>query len=112
MLTAPPPQRFARPGFTLLEMLATVTIIAIVAMLVIPRLSTHGVAAKQHVCSQYKADLNAAIEDYFFEKSTYPATLDDLHDANYYPEPIPVCPLTQTAYQIDPATNRVDGHDH
>ncbi|MEO8495582.1 MAG: prepilin-type N-terminal cleavage/methylation domain-containing protein [Planctomycetota bacterium] len=102
----------ARRAFSLLEMLAAVTIIAIIASIVVPRLSTHAFAAKQKACLQYKGDINSAIERYLFDNGTPPAQLSDLENGDYYPSTIPNCPADHTPYTIDPTTHRVAGHNH
>ncbi len=104
-------QRHARPGFSLLEMLAAITIIGIIAVIVIPRLSTQGWTAKAKVCDQYVGDINAAIERYYFDNGVYPTTLTDLQ-GNYYPDVIPVCPATGAAYSMNPASHAVAPHNH
>lgn len=64
--------RSARRAFSLLEMLAAVTIIAIIASIVVPRVAFHAHSAKQKACLQYRADLNSAIEKYMFDHTTPP----------------------------------------
>lgn len=98
-------------GFTLLEMLAVVTILGIMALVIVPRIGGHTLLAKKNVCRQYKADLDAAIEQYYFEKGSFPASVDELNP-EFYPEAIPVCPVSNQPYSIDAATNRIAGHTH
>ncbi|HUG69067.1 MAG TPA: prepilin-type N-terminal cleavage/methylation domain-containing protein [Pirellulaceae bacterium] len=105
-------RRFARQAFSLLELLAVVTIIAIIASIVVPRVAFHSFSAKQKACLQYRSDLNKAIEKYMFEHGTAPAQLTDLENSDYYSQSIPLCPADHTAYTIDPATDRISGHDH
>ena len=99
-------------GFTLLEMLAVVTIMGILVVIVIPRLSGHTLTAKKNVCHQYKADLNNALERYLFERGQLPADLQVLNDEDYYPEAIPKCPVTNLDYTFDNTTGRIAGHNH
>ena len=102
----------ARDGFSLLEMLAVVTIMAILVTIVAPTLSLHAFSAKVKVCSQYRADLNKAIEKYVFDHSAPPASLSVLRDEDYYPADIPMCPADHTEYTIDPTSYRIIGHNH
>jgi prepilin-type N-terminal cleavage/methylation domain-containing protein len=103
--------RLTRKGFTLLELLAVVTLIGIVSAMVITRVSAQALEAKKKCCLQYKGDLNSAIEHYYIMEGAFPAQVSDLYD-KYYPEAIPNCPVTNTPYTIDPATNRIDAHNH
>jgi general secretion pathway protein G len=98
-------------GFTLLELLAVITIIGILAATVMSRISTQAFDAKKKCCLQYKADLNSAIERFHFEQDGYPSQLSELQ-GTYYPESIPNCPVTNLPYEIDSVTNRVQGHIH
>jgi len=104
-------RRTNRSGFTLLEMLAAITIIGILAVIILPRISIQGYTAKAKVCDQYVGDINAAIERYYFETGSFPAQLSDL-TPNYYPDVIPVCPATGAAYVIDGTTHSVHSHNH
>lgn len=102
----------ARTGFTLLELLAAVTIIGILAAIIIPRIGMSGQYAKVNVCKQYKADLETAIEKYRMDTGVFPSDLSMLENDTYYPEAIPVCPVNNAAYTIDAITNRIAGHNH
>jgi hypothetical protein len=46
-----------------------------------------------------------------FDNGGPPAQLSDL-EGDYYPETIPNCPADNTAYTIDPVTQRIVGHNH
>jgi prepilin-type N-terminal cleavage/methylation domain-containing protein len=98
-------------AFTLLEMLAAITIIGILAVIILPRISIQGWSAKSKVCDQYVADIDDAIERYYFDNGSFPTTVSDL-TPNYYPDAIPVCPATGAAYIIDPTTHSVARHNH
>lgn len=100
-----------RRGFSLLELIAVVTILGIIAAVILPRIGGHTHTAKINACRQFKADLNAAIERYYFENGSFPATVDDLVPT-YYPEALPPCPVDNSAYTIDPVRGRIMGHSH
>jgi len=106
--------RRRRGGFTLVEILAVVVILGILAGVVIPRVLASSATAKTNSCLQNKAVINTAVEKYYFDNGAWPlADLSDIAaDVNYFPEGIPVCPVDSTAYALDPATNRVTGHAH
>jgi prepilin-type N-terminal cleavage/methylation domain-containing protein len=98
-------------GFSLLELLAVVTILGVLAVIIVPRISIPGYNAKSKVCDQYVSDINAAIERYYFDNGTFPTTLGDL-TPNYYPEAIPPCPANGAPYAIDGTTHSVTPHNH
>jgi prepilin-type N-terminal cleavage/methylation domain-containing protein len=99
-------------GFSLLELLAVVMIMGIMAAVIIPRIGGHTAKAKANVCLQYKGDIDDALEKYYFDKEIWATDLNDIQSDDYYPTEIPVCPVTGQAYTIDPATHRISGHNH
>jgi general secretion pathway protein G len=98
-------------GFSLLEMLAVVTIMGIIASIVLSRVSHHALDAKKKSCLQYKGDLNNAIEMYRFDNGAPPASMN-LLEGNYYPVAVPKCPVDNTDYVIDATAGRILGHSH
>ena len=101
-----------RNGFSLLELLAVVTIMGILMTIVVPRVSLQASNAKEKMCFQFKGDLNTAIETYRFEKGVLPTDLEDLRNGDLYPEAIPKCPVANQAYEINSTTGRISGHTH
>jgi prepilin-type N-terminal cleavage/methylation domain-containing protein len=99
-----------RRGFSLLELLAVVTILGIIALVVIPRISFSSSTAKENSCFQNKAEVNAAVERYYFTNGSLPADLAAINNATYFPDGIPNCPVSNTAYTLDLVTKRVSGH--
>lgn len=99
-----------RSGFSLLELLAVVTILGIIALVVIPRISASSTTAKENSCFQNKSEVNAAVERYFFTNGSLPADLAALDNATYFPDGIPSCPVSSTAYTLNATTKRVSGH--
>ncbi len=94
-------------GFSLLELLAVITIIGALAAIIIPRLSGSTDAAKQAGAAQYRSDLNDALETYYFENGSFPPDLETLHTSGYYSEPIPLNPVTNQPFELNPANGRV-----
>jgi len=96
-----------RGGFSLLELLAVVTILGIIAVVVIPRISVSANTAKTNAHKQNVSEINSAVERWYFEKGSYPAKdLSDIGaDANYFPNSLPTNPLTGAKYTLD-ANNR------
>ncbi|OYP34430.1 type II secretion system protein [Rhodopirellula sp. MGV] len=96
-------------GFSLLELLAVITILAVIAAVVIPRITASKKTAQQEVNKQNIAEINAAVERWYFEKGSYPkSNLSDIGtDVNYFPEGIPRNPVDNTRYRLDSTTHRV-----
>ena len=91
-----------RRGFSLLELLAVVTILGIIAVVVIPRISVSSTTAKTNADLQNKAEINSAVERWYFVNGSWPASdLSDIEaDPNYFPDGIPANPLGGT-YSLD-----------
>jgi general secretion pathway protein G len=102
--------RKQRRGFSLMELLAVVTILGIIAAIVIPRVSTSADTAKARVNLHNKATINSAVERWYVEKGSWPATnLTDIGaDVTYFPSGIPVNPVDNTAYTLNATTRRVN----
>jgi prepilin-type N-terminal cleavage/methylation domain-containing protein len=98
-----------RAGFSLMELLAVVTILGIIAAIIVPRVTVSSDTAKQKVNAHNKATINAAVERWYIEKGTWPAdNLADIGaDANYFPDGIPTNPINGNAYQLNTTTHRV-----
>lgn len=103
-----------RPGVSLLEILAVVTLMGIIAMIALPRLATSGDKTKANSCFATKGMIEVQAELWFRNKGVAPAAdLSDIMGAPaYFPDGAITCPVDGTAYQIDTATRRVNGHAH
>src|SRR5688572_8139450 len=99
-----------RRGFSLLELLAVVTILGIIAVVVIPRISVSSTTAKTNANNQNKAEINSAVEQWYFEKGTWPANdLSDIGaDPNFFPSGIPTYTVDSSAYTLNATTHRVN----
>ncbi len=99
-----------KSGFSLLELLAVVTIVGIIAAIIIPRVMVSSSTAKQKVRDHHKATINAAVERYYIDNNSWPS--NDLSDiggnANYFPDGLPTDPVDGTSYSLNAATHRVD----
>lgn len=95
--------RRKRRGFSLLELLAVVTILGIIAAVVVPRVTVSADAAKSNAHDQNIAEINRAVERWYFEKGKWPnKNLKDIGaDVNYFPDGIPKNPLDNKAYTLN-----------
>lgn len=102
--------RKQRRGFSLMELLAVVTILGIIAAIVIPRVTSSSDTAKAKVNLHNKATINSAIERWYVEKGSWPATnlADIAADATYFPSGIPTNPVDNSAYSMNATTKRVN----
>ena len=106
--------RVRRQAFTLLELLAVVTILGIIAVIVVPRITTSSDTAKAKANLHNKAVINAAVERYYVDKGSWPAT--DLAEIDtggadyldYFPDGLPANPVDGSAYTINATTHRVE----
>ena len=100
----------SRAGFSLMELLAVVTILGIIAAIIVPRVAISSDTAKAKVNSHNKATINAAVERWYIEKGTWPANnLSDIGaDTSYFPEGVPVNPTNNAAYSLNATTHRVN----
>jgi general secretion pathway protein G len=103
--------KYRRPaGFSLMELLAVVTILGIIAAIIVPRVAVSSDTAKTKVNSHNKATINSAVERWYVEKGTWPANnLSDIGaDLNYFPDGVPVNPLDVSVYTLNATTHRVN----
>jgi general secretion pathway protein G len=88
-------QRFTQPrGFTLLELMVVISIIAIFLSIVIPTYSRSIQAAHENQLRSELSQLRQAIWRYTFDKQKAPQSLDDLRVAGYI-DKIPDDPMTK-----------------
>lgn len=97
-------------GFSLMEVMFVVVLIAIIATIIMARISVSTDAAKCRSCQHNRAELNAAIERYGVENGAYPTALSDLNTPTLFPAGIPTCPVSGAAYSMNTTTHRIEGH--
>lgn len=98
-----------RRAFSLLELLAVVTVIGILATILVERASLTNRTAAEKACAHNRSQLNSALEKYKLDNGSFPANLSDL-EADYFPDGIPVCPASGNAYALDGTGERIDSH--
>jgi prepilin-type N-terminal cleavage/methylation domain-containing protein len=100
-------------AFSLLEVLAVATVLAIISAVLLPRFFTGG-TAKKTACYTLLRNIEVQAQLWRRHKGAWPATnLSDLAaDPAYLPEGLPTCPVDGSAYTLDPATHRILGHTH
>ena len=65
-----------RKGFSLLELIAVVTILGIIAAVVIPRITSSSTTAGVKADQQSAAEMRSALERYKFDTGAYPTGTD------------------------------------
>jgi prepilin-type N-terminal cleavage/methylation domain-containing protein len=102
-----------RSAFSLMELLAVVVILGIIAALIVPRVADGTDKAKDKTCFHNRAEINITVEQYFLNTGTWPAdNLSDIGaDPNYFPDGLPTCPVSGQPYRLDPTTHRLVGHE-
>jgi len=92
-----------RGGVSLMEVLAVVTILGIIAAIIVPRVTVSSDTAKAKVNAHNKATINASVERYYIENGSWPAAdLTDIGaDVNYFPDGIPTNPVDNSAYTLN-----------
>jgi prepilin-type N-terminal cleavage/methylation domain-containing protein len=100
----------SRSAFSLMELLAVVTILGIIAAIIVPRVAVSSDTAKQKVNAHDRATINSAIERWYVEKGTWPASnLSDIGaDLNYFPDGVPTNPIDGSAYTLNATTHRLN----
>lgn len=103
-----------RRGLSLIEMLAVVTLMGILAIMIIPRFTNQSFNAKKNACFVNKGNIEVQCQLWFRQKGSAPLTsLSDIGaDKSYFPEGVATCPVDGSSYTINSTTMRVNGHTH
>lgn len=105
----------ARRGFSLLELVAVVTLLGIIAAVTMVRLnSSDKDNIKKTACEVNKGEINLQTRLWRRSKGTWPANdLSDIRaDARFFPKGVPTCPVDGSAYTLNGTTHEVTGHTH
>ena len=82
-------------GFTLIELLVVISLIMILSAVGLVGYRNSVTSAKEAVLKEDLFRMRDAIDQYYADKSEYPASLDDLVSAGYLRE-LPIDPFTRT----------------
>jgi prepilin-type N-terminal cleavage/methylation domain-containing protein len=86
-----------KKGITLVELLIVVMILGALAAIALPRISQSASNARQRACDTNVSLINSAIEMYYVDTGSYPASLSNVvNNTTYFPDGAPVCPLGGT----------------
>ena len=107
-------QRTGRGGFSLIESLAVVAILGIMAGVVLFRFAASSDTSKKNACYVNKGEIELQAQLWYRNKAKWPnANLKNIgSNLDYFPEGLPRCPVDGSSYRFDPATQRVIGHVH
>ncbi len=103
-----------RHGLSLLELLAVVTILAVLSAVVVKGFSGADAEARKEACYINKGDIELQARLWFRNKASWPASdLSNIGaDTQYFPGELPTCPVDGSTYTLDPVTHLVIGHTH
>jgi general secretion pathway protein G len=93
-------------GFTLIELMVVLTVLALLLSLAVPRYFAHLERAKEATLKQDLSIMRDAIDKFHGDKGRYPDQLDELVSAHYI-RSIPVDPITESAttWHVVPPTD-------
>ena len=92
----------------------TIVVLACIIGILSQELAARSLDAAITVCDRNTAEINLAIERWFFSNGAWPA--DDLSgiscDPRYFPSGLPTCPVNGERFIVDPRRHRIVQHRH
>jgi general secretion pathway protein G len=85
-----------RRGFTLIEMLVVMAVVALLLTLAVPRYFGSLDKSRDNVLIQNLNVLRSTLDKFYADKGKYPASLDELVEMKYL-RAIPIDPVTESA---------------
>jgi prepilin-type N-terminal cleavage/methylation domain-containing protein len=101
-------------AFSIIELLAALTIIGILAALVLSRATSHVDRTEREACFLNQGEIELQAQLWRRNHGSFPAAnLADIGaDLTCFPDGLPICPVDGGAYTIDTTTGCVTGHTH
>ncbi|HDZ61946.1 MAG TPA: prepilin-type N-terminal cleavage/methylation domain-containing protein [Nitrospirae bacterium] len=96
-----------KEGFTLIEILFVIIVIAILAAIAIMRITTTMQTARVNACAAQCAVINTQLEQFMLDTGAYPADAAAftafLSNVSYFPDGVPACqPTSNITYTVPP----------
>jgi prepilin-type N-terminal cleavage/methylation domain-containing protein len=95
-------------GFSLLELLAVMTILGLVSSVILPRIVDAGGRSQEKLRAHHLSTIDNAVERFFLVEGVWPA--NDLSDigANpaYFPDGLPTDPVSGNPYRLNATSKR------
>ena len=89
------PQQGFTPGFTLVELLVVLAILAMLLTLAVPRYFSSIERAKEAALKQDLNTLRESIDKFYADRGQYPKTLEDLVEKKYIRK-LPIDPISES----------------
>jgi len=99
-----------KKGFNVLEIILVIALVAAIVVIVVPRFQRANFLSRQNTCFSNVKRTDRQIELWQSMRGNLPNDLVQIsQDSGFFPEGIPVCPVSTAAYFLD-ANFRVAGH--
>lgn len=106
-------------GFSLIEMLAAIAILGVLAALIVPRVIVNKDVTNRNACDVNRGHIEIQVQLWKRQFGAWPANnLSNMLPSSsppqydYFPDGLPVCPVDGSPYTIDATTHEVVGHTH